>query len=67
MYVLFSTWTSNNSQDLTKFILLIASSVAVIDGPNIIERILGIDSGVKSGWSMIAGGYVGAKAGIETG
>ena len=67
MYVLFSTWTSNNSQDLTKFILLIASSIAVIDGPNIIERILGIDSGVKSGWSMIAGGYAGAKAGIETG
>lgn len=67
MYVLFSTWTSNNSQDLTKFILLIASSVAVIDGPNIIERILGIDSGVKSGWSMIAGAYAGAKVGMETG
>lgn len=67
MYVLFSTWTSNNSQDLTKFILLIASSVAVIDGPNIIERILGIDSGVKSGWSIVAGGYAGAKAGMETG
>lgn len=67
MYILFSTWTSNNSQDLTKFILLIASSVAVIDGPNIIERILGIDSGVKSGWSIVAGGYAGAKAGIETG
>jgi hypothetical protein len=37
---------------LLQFIL----AFTVIDGPNIVERILGIDSGIKSGYQMLVGG-----------
>ena len=55
LYLLFSTWASQSSEGLVQIILLIGGSLAVIDGPNIIERILGIDSGVKDGWSTMVG------------
>jgi hypothetical protein len=42
-------------------ILLIVLSFAIIDGPNIIERILGIDAGIKSGYQMLVGGYAAAR------
>ena len=42
-------------------IALIAFSVAVIDGPNIVERLFGIDAGLKNGWGVLAGAYAGGK------
>lgn len=65
MYLMFSTWSSEQSDGITQIILLIGASLAVIDGPNIVERVLGIDTGVKSGWSVIAAGYTGAKGAAE--
>lgn len=65
MYLMFSSWTSQSSS-ATQLVLLIGGSLAVIDGPNIIERVLGIDAGIKSGWSVIAAGYAGAKGLSET-
>lgn len=38
-----------------KIILRLALAWAIIDGPNIIERILGVDIGIKSGWAMLIG------------
>ncbi|MDY0409721.1 hypothetical protein RWD45_15540 [Virgibacillus soli] len=42
-------------------IALIAFSLAVIDGPNIVERLFGIDAGLKNGWDILAGAYAGSK------
>ncbi|MBD8590404.1 hypothetical protein IFT92_21895 [Peribacillus simplex] len=42
-------------------IALFAFSLAVIDGPNIVERLFGIDAGLKSSWGSVAGGYAVAK------
>lgn len=44
-------------------ILLIAGSFAVIDGPNIVEKLFGIDAGIQSGFKMIAGTYAALKTG----
>ena len=66
MYLMFSSWASENSKGITQTILLIGASIAVIDGPNLIERIFGIDSGVKSGWSIVSAGYMGMKGAIST-
>ncbi|MGU9410884.1 pLS20_p028 family conjugation system transmembrane protein, partial [Clostridium perfringens] len=38
-----------------------AGSWAVIDGPNIIERIFGIDAGIKSSWGAVVAGIEGAR------
>ncbi|MDG0913417.1 hypothetical protein P6U20_29570, partial [Bacillus paranthracis] len=46
-------------------LLLLAGSWAVIDGPNIVERILGIDAGLQSGWKTMMAGAMAAKAGFE--
>lgn len=37
-------------------LLLLIAALAVIDGPNIIERVIGIDAGIKSGYQTIIGG-----------
>ena len=45
--------------------MMIVVSFAVIDGPNIVEEILGVDAGLSSAWKMIAGLYAGSKMGSE--
>ncbi len=65
LYVVFTGWL--NSPDVAienqvvKLLVLGAGSWAVIDGPNIIERIFGIDAGIKSSWGAIVAGIEGAK------
>ena len=63
LYSISTLWinTLNGANIFIKIIFIIASSLMVIDGPNIIERVLGIDAGIKSGWSLVAGAYTGAK------
>nr|WP_172692201.1 hypothetical protein [Paeniclostridium sordellii]AUO31820.1 hypothetical protein [Paeniclostridium sordellii] len=62
LYMVSTTWINTiDANILVKIIFIIASSLMVIDGPNIIERVLGIDAGIKSGWSLVAGTYTGAK------
>lgn len=39
----------------TKLLMHIALAWAIIDGPSILERILGIDTGMRSGWQVIMG------------
>ena len=39
-------------------IMLVAGSFAVIDGPNIVEKLFGIDAGLKSGFKTMAGAYM---------
>ncbi len=65
LYVVFTGWL--NSPDVAienqvvKLLVLGAGSWAVIDGPNIIERIFGIDAGIKSSWGAVVAGIEGAK------
>lgn len=43
-------------------ILMVAGSFAVIEGPNIVERIFGIDAGLHSGFKTIMSAYLAGKA-----
>ncbi len=62
IYTIGTSWVGTlNANEIVKIIFMIALSLMVIDAPNIIERILGIDAGIKSGWSLLAGAYAGAK------
>ncbi len=68
IYILFSGFVnSQNINEFSKIIFLIGGSLAVIDAPNIIERIFGIDAGLKSAWGVVAGAYSGAKTFGELG
>ena len=42
-------------------ILLVAGSFAVIDGPNMVEKLFGIDAGLRSGFKTMAGAYMVGK------
>ena len=64
LYVIFSSWLGTSlgnaglsANGVAKMIVLVGGSIAVIDGPNIIERVLGIDAGLKNGWSAVMAGY----------
>lgn len=63
IYMMFIPFVSNrnNFSLIPGLILMIAGSKAVIDGPNIIERIFGIDAGVQSMFKTALVGYTGAK------
>lgn len=73
LYVLFNAWLSTvvSSTDigigftpgvLAKLIFQISVSFAVVDAPNLVERILGIDAGLKSGFNTMMGAYAATKA-----
>ncbi|CEK36526.1 hypothetical protein UMC2_33961 [[Clostridium] sordellii] len=63
LYSGFIAWIDTKSLNLyVKLMFIIGSSWAVIDGPNILERIFGIDSGVKSGWGVFMSIKEGASA-----
>ena len=73
LYVLFNAWLSTvvtstdigigfTSGTIAKLIFQISVSFAVIDAPNLVERILGIDAGLKSGFNTMMGAYAGAKS-----
>lgn len=69
IYTLFSGFVSSQSDlDMfAKMIFLIGGSIAVIDAPNIVERIFGIDAGLKSAWGIVAGAYSAAKGASKLG
>ncbi|MEG1482895.1 MAG: hypothetical protein RSA57_03760 [Cetobacterium sp.] len=69
LYIIFNAWLSSGStssiDQITKIVTLIGVSIAVIDGPNIVERVLGIDAGLKSGLGTMMGAY-GATKGVAS-
>ncbi|MDB2106627.1 pLS20_p028 family conjugation system transmembrane protein [Clostridium paraputrificum] len=65
IYLIFTTWISSKNLGVLEVIMMIVVSFAVIDGPNIVEEILGVDAGLSSAWKMIAGLYAGSKMGSE--
>lgn len=61
IYMIGTGVIADQLDGMAYLIALIAFSVAVIDGPNIVERLFGIDAGLKSGWGVLAGAYAGAR------
>lgn len=49
MYFMFSAWTSTNiDNNIGRAFLLVFAAFAVIDGPNIVEKLFGVDAGLSS-------------------
>lgn len=61
VYMIGTSYLEDTLSTFPYIIALIAFSVAVIDGPNIVERLFGIDAGLKSGLGLLAGAYAGSK------
>mgnify|MGYP000849112243 CR=1 FL=1 len=63
LYLDMTTWAALNVSNIWVRILLIAgASWGVIDGPDIVQKLLGIDAGVRSGTSVIMGGMAAVGA-----
>lgn len=65
IYTVFTGWlakSTNATDSIVRLMVLIGASWAVIDGPNIIERIFGIDAGIKSSWGLVLAGMQGVKS-----
>src|SRR5699024_6325632 len=64
LYTYFTSWALEIKSDigwLPYILVMIAGAWAVIDAPDIVTRILGIDAGLRSGWQAMAGAYAGSK------
>ncbi|MPQ43415.1 pLS20_p028 family conjugation system transmembrane protein, partial [Clostridium tarantellae] len=72
LYIIFTTWIGSkmgnvevglgfSSENLAKILVQIGASIAVIDGPNIIEKVLGIDAGLRGGFGTVMSAYGVAK------
>ncbi|SFK48583.1 hypothetical protein SAMN04487936_11532 [Halobacillus dabanensis] len=61
VYMFYTTFIDNNLEGLGYLIALIAGSLAVIDGPNIVQKLFGIDAGLKNAWHVAMGGYLASK------
>jgi len=59
-YVLFVQVCANVT-GIEGVVLLVAGSLAVIDGPNLVEKLFGIDAGLKSGFKTMVGAYMVGK------
>ena len=58
LYLSSVSFLSSKKDDIgviAYLIALIAVTWLLIDGPNLIERILGVDAGIRSGYGMLAG------------
>ncbi|CDQ41537.1 pLS20_p028 family conjugation system transmembrane protein [Virgibacillus salexigens] len=62
IYLIGSDWIGEFFDGAVYLVAMLGFARAVIDGPNIVERLFGIDAGVKSGWSAIAGTYAFGKS-----
>lgn len=67
VYMIGTAYLEETLDTFPYLIALIAFSLAVIDGPNIVERLFGIDAGLKNGWGVLAGAYAGSKLVSGTG
>ncbi|MFB7141701.1 pLS20_p028 family conjugation system transmembrane protein [Gottfriedia sp. NPDC056225] len=61
IYTIGTGFITQKLDGIAYVIALFSFSLAVVDGPNIVERLFGIDAGLKSGWGALAGAYGVAK------
>lgn len=65
LFILFVNWTNGLKAEigmLGVILLMIAGAWALIDAPDIVQRMLGIDAGLRNGWQGMMGAYAGGKA-----
>lgn len=64
IFVLYSSWANGlkgSIGGIGVLLLLIAGAWALMDAPDIVARMMGIDAGLKSGYGALMGAYAGAK------
>ena len=61
LYMIGTAYLAETLDGFAYLIALIAFSVALIDGPNMVERLFGIDAGLKRGWGVALGAYAAGK------
>ncbi|MEK4868074.1 hypothetical protein NSU10_28260, partial [Bacillus sp. FSL E2-8895] len=62
LYIMGTAFLHDKLNGVPYLIALAAFSMAVLDGPAVVERLFGIDIGLKSSWGMLAGGIAGGFA-----
>ena len=74
MYMLYNSWITKSlvanglgNNGILKILFIVGGAIAVIDGPNLVERILGIDAGLKSSWGTLMAGYGVTKGALNSG
>ncbi|MFS0646120.1 pLS20_p028 family conjugation system transmembrane protein [Siminovitchia sp. 179-K 8D1 HS] len=64
LFILYSSWANGLKGSIGGvgvLLLLIAGAWALIDAPDIVQRMLGIDAGLRSGYQAMLGAYAGAR------
>ncbi|WP_246206678.1 pLS20_p028 family conjugation system transmembrane protein [Virgibacillus ihumii] len=64
MFIFYAQWANNMERHIGivgVILLLIAGAWALIDAPDIIQRTMGIDAGLRSGYQAMMGGYAAGK------
>lgn len=64
LFIIYAQWANDLEEEIGivgVIILLIAGAWALIDAPDIVQRTLGIDAGLRSGWQAMMGAYAGTK------
>ncbi|MBM7554825.1 pLS20_p028 family conjugation system transmembrane protein [Thalassobacillus pellis] len=61
VYMYYTTFIGENLEGMGYLVALVAGSLAVIDGPNIVQKLFGIDAGLKNAWHVAMGGYLASK------
>ncbi|WP_370529004.1 pLS20_p028 family conjugation system transmembrane protein [Exiguobacterium sp. Helios] len=67
LYTIGTAYLADTLDGLAYLIALIAFSAALIDGPNMVERLFGIDAGLKRGWGVALGAYAVGKGAAKVG
>ncbi len=62
VYIIGVSWVSRTFDGLAQAFAMLGFSWALIDGPNIIQKLFGIDAGLSSAFHTIMGVYQGARA-----
>ncbi|MED2035482.1 hypothetical protein P4V74_30385 [Bacillus thuringiensis] len=57
LYIVGTAFLHDKLNGVPYLIALAAFSMAVLDGPAVVERLFGIDIGLKSSWGMLVGGF----------
>ncbi|MED3526233.1 hypothetical protein P4481_12475 [Bacillus thuringiensis] len=65
LYLIGTAFLHDKLNGVPYLIALAAFSMAVLDGPVAVERLFGIDIGLKSSWGMLVGGFALGK-GIDS-
>lgn len=61
-FMIYSAWlTAEQINGFVKAVMLIAVGIAVIDGPNLVQKLIGVDAGIRSATGTIGAIYAAGK------